>query len=63
LRLRTAYFFFFAAFFAFLAGFLAAFLAFFFVAISEPPLWRRAQLPAALHRQLQPDVEPQLLHL
>jgi hypothetical protein len=55
---------------AFLAGFFAAFLAFFaafFVAICEPPLWRRALLPAAHFlghlNQLQPDVEPQLLHL
>jgi hypothetical protein len=68
----------FLPFLAFLAGFFAAFLAFFaafLVAMCEPPLWRRALLPAAHFLghlnplltqrldQLQPDVEPQLLHL
>jgi hypothetical protein len=57
------FFFFFAAFF--LAGFFAAFLAFFaaFLAIASLPLWRRARLPAARWSQLQPDVEPQFMHL
>jgi hypothetical protein len=71
--LRRRYF---LPFLAFLADFFAAFLAFFaafLVAICEPPLWRRALLPAAhslnysvkepVCPQLQPDVEPQLLHL